>query len=371
MRRFLPAVALLASAVPAFAQSPTPAVAPTTAHAWYVRPDIGGWMVCVKSYTGPHAKAAAEELAKEIRETHKAPAYLFERGSEEKRKQDEYIAKERAKQIAAQQEFLKTADKLRDEAALKGMEFLETPTRVRIPKLKTVEEQWAVLIGGWPDDVTARQALTTIRTWPSPKNPNLMDSGMVMRKGADGKSQGETTYFNPYAAAHVVPNPVAAKVETAESAETLKALFRLNEKETLSTLHVAKPYTLVVKSFHPARKGLMDKDGEKSVVQKLFGGGGPDGREMQACANQAAELCKALRNPSFKPRPYDAAVLHTFYGSIVTVGGFDSLEDPALLDTARQLDALTFTMTQADTQKTEHNVKMFDNIFPMPVPKKP
>src|SRR5687767_10946251 len=45
-----------------------PAEQPASAHPWYVRPDLGPWMICVKSYSGPGSKALAEELAQHVRQ---------------------------------------------------------------------------------------------------------------------------------------------------------------------------------------------------------------------------------------------------------------------------------------------------------------
>ena len=59
------------------------------AHPWYVRPDLGPWMICVKSYSGPESRKLAETLAAEIRRTHNAGAYLFEWGSEERQQEEE------------------------------------------------------------------------------------------------------------------------------------------------------------------------------------------------------------------------------------------------------------------------------------------
>ena len=36
------------------------------AHPWYVKPEAGAWMICVKSYSGDNAKMFAESLAQEI-----------------------------------------------------------------------------------------------------------------------------------------------------------------------------------------------------------------------------------------------------------------------------------------------------------------
>ena len=97
----------IVAAPPSFEQAtrveparPTPAPkavgpAPST-HPWYVKPEVGQWMILVKSYSDGdvegdgegQARSMAERLAREIRETYRIPAYLFEKGSEERRQEE-------------------------------------------------------------------------------------------------------------------------------------------------------------------------------------------------------------------------------------------------------------------------------------------
>ena len=123
----------------------------------------------------------------------------------------------------------------------------------------------------------------------------------------------------------------------------------------------------MVKSYHPFRRRLDGKDGEKSVMERLFGNS--DGQEMQAMAQQAVEFAKALRHPNFRPHPFDAYVLHTLYGSVVCVGQFDSPEDPAMVRTQQELEAIRFTVKRQDSLTTQANVKLFDPMFAMQIPR--
>jgi hypothetical protein len=370
-----PAAAQFASDRPASPPPPPAAATPganapgstnPTTHPWYVKPEHGAWMICVKSYAGPTAKAYAEELAREIRETYRVNAYLFEKGSEEKKRQDEYVAKEKARQQAEQQkQFLELTQKMREEAYQKGMDFMESPIKLRVPKYLAVDEQWAVLVGGWKDMEAASKELKKVRGWQPPKNADLMDRGVISRPGENGQRTGEVAHLNPFLYAMVFPNPAAPR--PAEDDRTVRAIYRLNEKEDLSVLRIAKPWTLVVKSFHPPVR-MRDKDGEKSVVERLFG---PDegAKELQATALQAVSLAKALRDPKFKPHPLDAHVLHTLYGSMVCVGQFDGPEDPAMLATQQTLDRLTFHVQRQDEYGTKSNVRLFDPLFAIQIPR--
>lgn len=311
------------------------------------------------------ARKAAEDLAREIRETYKVPAYLFEKGSEERKKQEEFIAKERARQMAEQAKFREFADRMRKEAELKGMEFLESTPRLRVPKYNTIEEQWAVLVGGWKDMDTARIQLEKIRTWQPPKNKDLMDRGVIARPGQDGQSTGEVAYINPFLYAMVFPNPTATRLP--EDDGTVQAIYRLNAKEELSVLRIAKPWTMVVKSFHPPVR-MQDNEGQKSVMDRLLGKDDA-AKELQATALQAVALAKALRDPKFKPRPFDAYVLHTLYGSLVCVGQYDGPQDPNMAETQRVLESIKFDVRREDEFSVKSNVKLFDPFFALEVPR--
>lgn len=352
------------SPTPQPAPAAPPVEAPPDAHPWYVKAEYGQWMICVKSYGGPVARSLAEELAKEIRETYRVPAYLFEKGADERRKQDEFIAKERRRQMADQQKFLDEANRLREEALRKGMDFLESPPKLRVPKYN-IEEQWAVLIGGWKDMETARKELNKVRAWQPPKNQNLMDHGLIAQRGEDGQATGETAAINPFRFGMVVPNPAAPKVETDDG--TVRAIYRLNEKEELSVLRIGKPWTLVVKAFHPPVK-VRDKDGEKSLVERMFSSD-QGAKEMHATAQQAASMARALRDAKFKPHPFDAYILHTQYGSLVCVGQFDGPDDPAMAETQRVLDGIKFTVQRQDEFTTKQNVRLFDPLFALQIPR--
>src|SRR4051812_35727696 len=91
---------LLLIASPAFGQGLglTPAVA-TGPSALTVTAEAGPWMICAASYAGPTSRGQAEELATEIRSRYQLPAYVFNRTAEQKRAEQERVAKIRAEQI--------------------------------------------------------------------------------------------------------------------------------------------------------------------------------------------------------------------------------------------------------------------------------
>ena len=106
------------------------------------------------------------------------------------------------------------------------------------------------------------------------------------------------------------------------------------------------------------------------MMRKMGHSSGADA--LRAGAEQDEMLAKALRDSRMKPCPFEAFVLHTRTGSIVTVGQFDGPTDPALLEARRVLLGLTF-----NTSKDERGTAMMpmsqkllgDTIVPIPVPR--
>lgn len=338
---------------------------PAAAHPWYVKPEHGQWMICVKSYTDSgeerNARTFAEALAQDIRERYKVPAYLFERGSIEKQRERERHAQELARQRAARAAeaaaFEQIQAQARAEAAAKGMQFLESKPNIKAPTVR-IEEQWAVLIGGWPDMASARREMEKLKTWEPPANKKLMDAQFIVREG-----KGEMAYVNPFQAAMVVPNPMAPRTTDAENDAETRFVMKLNEDEEYSVLRIQKKWTIVVKNVVPPHE-IKGKQ-EQSFMGRLLN---PKPNAMVAAGEQARNFCIALRN--LKPS-IEAYVLHTRYGSLVCVGQFDGPDDPKLLETQEKLGALRFNVQVQDGKKLnladEQNVRRFDHLYAMQV----
>jgi hypothetical protein len=359
-----PAPAAQTSVIPAM-----PAAAPS-AHPWYIKPEMGQWMICVKSYVGERARVNAEALATEIREKYKVPAYLFERGGEEKRREEARYAAELAKKKAEEEaQFKDLMAKLRAEAAAKGMEFIEPKRNTIVPHVK-YEEQYAVLIGGWPSMEAARKELEKIRMWEPPANKHLMDVTTIGRAEA-GKLQGEYAYINPFQAAMVVKNPVAAHQLDPEGEAEVKMTLKLNADEEFSVLKIQKPWTICVKHFTPPHE-VKGKDADRSLMDRLFK---PQKDAMVATAEHARSMAKMLR--SMKPTrefpygPFEAYVLHTKNGSLVCVGQFNAAEDPELMKMQEVLGLMKFNVShdgaKDPSQIKDHNVRLFDRLYAMKV----
>lgn len=335
-----------------------PAAVP--AHPWYVRADLGPWMICVKSYSGPESRQLAETLAAEIRQTHNAGAYLFEWGSEARQQEMERRRKVKEELEQEQAPFLAAQAKAKAEAAAAGIEFIDTPVKVRVPIVR-YPEQWAVLLGGFPDMDAARKALDAVRRWPPPKDTKLMDQAFISRPG-----QPEAAYINPFAAAMTAPNPTIRRAASDQTPAIDPAVVKLNEAEELSLLKARKPWTLMVKRF-VVPTHVQGKADDGTVFDKLFGK--DDGaRWLEITATNARTLAQTLRHEKMKPRPFEAFVLHNRTESLVTVGQFDGPEDPALIETWKVLSEMTFKLDYQDGRPSEMK-KMFDVVIPMQVPR--
>ena len=356
-------------------QSATPQV--PSAHAWYVKPEHGSWMICVKSYTNvpdekPMAKLFAEALAQDIRERYKVPAYLFERGGAEKQKMREThaaeLARRRAQRAEEEAQFNAVTQQARAEAAAKGMEFMESKPSIRAPRVE-VEEQWAVLIGGWPDMATARREMDKIRRWEPPTDKKLMDAQFIIR-GKDDDRQGEVTYVNPFLNGMVVPNPVAPRQVDTEGEADTKFVMKMNADEEFSVLKIKKNWTIALKQYAPPHE--VKGKNEQSIITRLFK---PKPDAMAAVGDQAREMVIALRNmqPTKEAPvgPFEAYVLHTRYGSLVCVGQFDGPDDPALLKTQHEIGLIKFVVKDKRHERlnleVEKSVRLFDHLYAMKV----
>ncbi len=356
---------------------------PAAAHPWYVKPEHGGWMICIKSYMGEGSLKLAEELANEVRQTHRAAAYLYEWGAEEKQKERERREKLRADLREKYEPFLKTQEEIRRKAQAQGIEVDGSSFKVRVPTLE-YKEQWAVLVGGFKDMDAARKALDTVRKWDPPQGKHLMDSAIMAETSGKGKDarnfNSEIAYINPYATAIVVPNPCVKQAAAHQGPEFDPALGKLNEEEPLSLLKVAKPWTLMVKSFTVPTK-VVTRDDPPGVMARLFGTNSDAADQLDNTAKQARLLAQGLRHPNMQqsvalvaprlgltPRPVESYVLHVRNGSLVCVGAYDNPGDPELLEMQRLLQGLKFQVDYKDGRMPEMR-PMFEQVIPYPVPR--
>lgn len=344
-------------------------------------PDIGPWMVCVHSYVTKEAPEWARQMAGELRGNpkYRLPAYVFTYGLEERHR--EY---ERVKQLLdRQREALKDKDlpflyaprkgDALDAAGVALSDDLPLAYAMRLLKVQHIPVQCAVLVGGYPNEEAAHRALLRIKDLPAPDvNKVKMDVKFYgsdedpTRPGKLKKDSGVGMYVNPFKRAFICRNPSIPKASAADAANDgmdMNTLRRLNHGESYTLLNCKKPITLAIKQFQTFTT-VQTKD-EPSVLQK-FGFMTREGEGVDQAAHDAHNLAEYLRKNRL-----DAYVLHTKFSSVVTVGAFDSLEDPNLLamkaTLSERLPAFENRLRSANQGKLQ-SMMFFPQPMPMKVP---
>jgi hypothetical protein len=272
-------------------------------------------MICTSYYSGPEARQDALQLVNELRTNYRLPAYVFNYSDQERLKEQERLRqeKERIHQLLEQQ-----ARVLGDMGATQT-----APVHVRTRRF---EEQCAVLIGGYADEKKARKDLDRIKALkpPDPKRVKLASIVQIRQK------EGEQIWVSPFAHAFVVPNPMIKKAPAANKNQPDPLLKELNAGESYSLLQCPKRFTLAVSEFHGVTT-LQEKTATSRFLSALHLGGG-SGEALNASALNAHNVAEALRKLNFQ-----AYVLHTRFYSLVTVGGYDTPDDPRLKADQNQL----------------------------------
>lgn len=282
--------------------------------------EAGAWMICAATYLGPDGAELARQLAVDLRTRHQLPAYIFNRGDEERRKQTE------------------------EWEAMKKR-YPGVPLRKRTYR---IQDQYAILVGGWPDFAAASAYLPKIKALPLPElkldgGKSPYDEMTYQEPDPDKKTTVvKRARINPYTTAMVVRNP---QVPAAANNRPKWDPFwkQLNAHEEFSLLRNPKPWTLVVREYMGARTLQQQQKSENGFLAALGLGGARPGEALDAAAQQAHELARFLRQPQFG---LESWVLHTRYSSVVCVGGFTGPEDPELQRLQRQIAALKFSAQQ-------------------------
>ncbi len=308
-----------------------------------IHPGAGAWMICAGSYTGPDAPNLARQLVYQVRSKHHLEAFVFNR-ADEVRKQEQ----------------------ARVEEFKKNNPDLPVPRRLRV----RVDEQCAVLVGGYKDVDAAHEALDHIKKLPLPelKLEGKTPYDVIPVATPDEEKQSDKlTYIkvNPFANAFVTRNPTIPQ-EAKQQPKFDPFWTVLNADEEYSLLKCPKAWTLVVKEYQGASVIQTRQPGKSSgFLDKLGLGGSKPGDSLTAAALQAHEVAKLLREPSPKGLGLKAYVFHTRYSSIVTVGGFDSLEDKELIRMQNQLSALSFKRKDGGGDP----IGLFSRPRPMEIPR--
>ncbi|QDT18147.1 hypothetical protein [Alienimonas californiensis] len=183
------------------------------------------------------------------------------------------------------------------------------------------------------DDQVTQSCLTAIKT--KAKCPTLepvaADGGYTRTRGGGffQRTQGHTG--SPLSRAFVTVNPLLDAEQVRQLRKIRDPLLTaLNAGEEYSLHRCPGKYSVVVKEFRGKTltqvSGTETEDiGDRVAVSDDLNDGGRD----------AWELCQILRNRE----GHEAYVWHDRYRSVVTVGSFDSAQDPAAIRVARQFAA--------------------------------
>jgi hypothetical protein len=327
----------------------TPSVnAPRAPSPYQVTERAGPWMILAASCTGAFSADLAEQMVRQLRQQHRLPAYVWS-FSDQKRHQEEEEYNQRMK-------------------ANPNMPFRRRYTRM--------QEHWGVLIGGYSSSEDAHKALLKVKQLPSPDIYLPSGERALSRMNVTGERQNKRTKrverqsagemeVNPYQRAFVIHNPAVPREQTNPTADD-PLLKELNDGRPYNLLRCKKKWTLVVKFYQGA--GMLQQAGtrqkEGGIIDQLFGD--KSRKILDAGTTQAENMAKFLRQIR-SPFNFEAYVLHTRNGSLVTIGGFDSLEDPACQAAREKIGRLRLHYDGGQPLDNMH--QLFDQPMPMQIPR--
>jgi len=313
----------------AFAGSAFAGVEADPSKSYTITPEAGPWLIRAAIFVGPESPQLAHQLVLEVRSRFNLPAYVFNHGEEERHKQQEYLQQLHQK--------------------------YDQPNVPKAPlRCVRIEDQCAVLVGGYKDIEIARRALETIKKLAPPSSDKLMPllSQIELDAGPNGQPKAVITEkpVNPFLSSFVVHNPTVPMPPPESKPDTL--LRKLNSHESYSVLNCRKPWTLAVATYQGAQV-IQTGGGEPSFWEKLWGNG--TGDMLEASGHNAHNFAQAMRKAG-----WEAYVLHTRWGAVVTVGGFDSANDLQIEEVKRTL---------ASSFQIGRGPQMLAQPLPMEVPR--
>jgi hypothetical protein len=325
----------------------------------------GPWMVLAATYMGPHADFMAEQVVRQLQTVRRASwkgVYTLNFADLRRRQEEE--------------EF--------DRMVRNNPQM---PYRRRVTR---IEQQCGVLAGGYPTQEKANEAMRFIKQLPAPKVylPNGEKAEDIIREEGEGtdRQTGKTRTAtlgtwraNPFSRAFVIHNPTVPRQKVDPTTKVDPAWKNLNAAEDYSLLKCRKAWTLVIKFYEGP--GILQNEAVKSDNGFLakFGFGTDSRKILHASAMQAHELAKVLRQLKTPDgKKLEAFVLHMRNGSLVTVGGFDSLGDDNLKRMQFHLSKLRLSAGQGPApavpagstgELERRNLDLFAQPMPMRVPK--
>ncbi len=314
-----------------------------------VKEDLGPWMIMVHAYIGPEAPIMARQMVTELRTNYKLPAYTFNYGAEERRKEYE--------RVKAQVEQWK------QHLAKNGMST-DQPIHLRTIR---INEQVGVLIGGFANEAAAKKFLDERIRKLKPLDP--AKTGVMLDKrvyyGEEKKDKAEKLqegYVNPFLGAFVAHNPKVKQTRPADwDKPDIDLLRKLNSGESLSLLTCKKKYTLAVKDF-PTPTMVETKGNSGSFIESFLGT--KSAARVDIAATNAHSMGELLRQARL-----DAYVLHTKYGSYVCVGGFDATTDPAMRSMQTLLETKVMPQVYQSISAATNHPLTPSPVVPMLVPR--
>jgi hypothetical protein len=295
-----------------------------------ITPEVGPWVIMAASYTGPNAARQAHELVYQIRRRDNLPAYFFDYSAEERRQLQNYVGSGRRGTVR-------------------------------------IQEQCGVLIGGYPDDKTAHDALLAVKKLKPPDDERLMDRFTVRGPADSGDpSVGVVrgAFLNPFTTSFVTRNPMVPRDQPVDRNKD-PFLKVLNADEEYSLLKCSRLWTLAIKEY----AGVSTTQPRTASTSNSFLesiGLAPKAKDvLSASGMQAHELARVLRG--LKPEPFEAYVLHTRRSSVVCIGGFDGPNDPKMAEVQRKINALVQGNIQRSGGKFDP-LQLFPQSIPMQVP---
>jgi hypothetical protein len=238
-----------------------------------------------------------------------------------------------------------------------------------IRRYKNIDDQVAVVIGGFKDLDAARRGLTDFKKLKPPEIKLAADKSTTDYLFTSDPETGkiEKTAVNPFQTSFATRNPTLSKGKS-ETAKWDPFWEKLNADEEYNLLKCKSPWTLVVKQYTGANYVLTNANSResKSFLERMGIGGSSDkGETLNAAALNAHNLAEALRKLKF-----EAYVFHTRGASIVTVGAFDSMEDPKLAQTEKAMISLAETLkVDPKDAKYQQEGQLFAQPLPMKIPR--
>jgi len=266
----------------------------------------GPWMIMVASFNKPpeneriegmSPKQAAEELVYELRRKG-IPAYTFE--------QEEVDA------------TVKTLNRRTQEE--------------RAGKTRNWAGGICVLAGNYPtsNDPVAQKTLKYIKKFQPRFLQDIAAEGesvpgeIIRRSQTGGVFRMSRSHPGPLSGAFMTTNPLLSEEDLALRKRD-PLILRLNTGSEYSLLQNKGRYTVVVATFQ-GKSEITNNVSEKKIQ--------PISSTLSEAADRAWELCTALRSAKSYGygRDFEAWVFHDRYSSIVTVGSFQSKDDPRIVE---------------------------------------